>query len=326
MNADPSRDLPDISDIHLAHARIRGQVRRTPVINDPGLDEALGCRLYCKLENLQRMGAFKFRGASNAVLMLEETGEEGDVATHSSGNHGAALALAARLAGRTAHVVMPDNSSPLKIEAVRGFGGRVHLCPPTHEGRQAGLERLVREGMRAVHPYDDRDIIAGQGTAALELVQDVPSLEQIVTPLGGGGLISGTAIATGDRGVDVYGVEPEGAADTVASLERGAIVDSWRPDTIADGLRAIVGVRNFEVIRRRVRRVYTVGDDEIREMMVLFWRHLKLLIEPSSATVLAAVRAHPETFAGKKVGVIITGGNIHPADWLALTGEARPAG
>lgn len=326
MSADPTRDLPDISDIHLAHARIRAQVRRTPVINDPDLDEALGCRLYCKLENLQRMGAFKFRGASNAVLMLEEAGEPGDVATHSSGNHGAALALAARLAGRTAHVVMPENSSKLKIEAVRGFGGRVHLCPPTHEGRRAGLERLVREGMRAVHPYDDREIIAGQGTAALELLQDVPSLEQIVTPLGGGGLISGTAIATSNRGVDVYGVEPEGAADTVASLQRGAIVEDWKPDTIADGLRAIVGVRNFEVIRRQVRRVFTVSDDDIRAMMVLFWRRLKLLIEPSSATVLAAVRNHPEVFAGRKVGVIITGGNIHPADWLELAGATRPGG
>jgi len=321
MNADPERDIPDIEDIHLAHARIRGQVRRTPVINDPGLDEVLGCRLYCKLENLQHAGAFKFRGASNAVLVLEEAGEPGDVATHSSGNHGAALALAAHMAGRTAHVVMPDNSSPLKIDAVRGYGGTVHLCAPTHEGRHAGLQRLVADGLRAIHPYDDRNIIAGQGTAALELEQDVPSLEQIITPLGGGGLVSGTAIATRAWGVDVFAVEPEGAADTVASLERGRIVDSWQPDTIADGLRAIVGVRNFAVIRDHVRQVFTVSDDDIRRAMVLFWRHLKMLIEPSSATVIAAVRNHPETFAGRKVGAIITGGNIHPADWLQLTAE-----
>ena len=326
MNADPARDIPDVSDIHLAQARIRGQVRRTPVINDPGLDQALGCRLYCKLENLQRAGAFKFRGASNAVLMLDEAGQSGDVATHSSGNHGAALALAAQMAGRTAHVVMPDNSSPVKIAAVRRFGGRVHLCEPTHEGRHKGLERLVEQGMRAIHPYDDRNIIAGQGTAALELEQDVPSLEQIITPLGGGGLVSGTAIATRAWGVDVYAVEPEGAADTVASLQQGHIVDSWQPDTIADGLRAIVGVRNFAVIRDHVRQVFTVSDADIREAMALFWRHLRLLIEPSSATVLAAVRNHPETFGGRKVGAIITGGNIHPADWLELTGEtADPA-
>jgi len=325
MSADPTRDIPDISDIHLAHARIRGQVRRTPVINDPALDEALGCRLYCKLENLQRTGAFKFRGASNAVLLLEEAGESGDVATHSSGNHGAALALAASLAGRTAHVVMPENSSPLKIDAVRGYGGKVHFCTPTHEGRRAGLERLVEQGMHAVHPYDDARIIAGQGTAALELEQEVPSLEQIVTPLGGGGLVSGTAIATRHWGVDVFAVEPAGAADTVASLERGRIVDSWSPDTIADGLRAIVGVRNFGIIRQHVRAVFTVSDDDIREMMALFWHRLKMLIEPSSATVLAAVRNHPETFGGRKVGAVITGGNVHPVDWLELTG-AKPPG
>ena len=316
MNADPKQDIPDIADIHLAQARIRGQVRRTPVINDPGLDEAVGCRLYCKLENLQRMGAFKFRGASNAILLLEGAG---DVATHSSGNHGAALALAARLAGRTAHVVMPENSSPMKVAAVRDFGGQVHFCEPTHEGRHAGLEKLVARGMHPIHPYDDRAIIAGQGTAALELEQDVPSLEQVITPLGGGGLVSGTAIATRSWGVEVYAVEPEGAADTVASLERGRIVDSWQPDTIADGLRAIVGVRNFEVIRRHVRQVFTVSDDDIREMMRVFWRHTKMLIEPSSATVLAAVRNHPEVFGGRKVGALITGGNIHPADWLELT-------
>ena len=322
MNTDPERDIPDIADIHLALARIRSQVRRTPVINDPDLDETLGCRLYCKLENMQRAGAFKFRGASNAVLMLEEAGEPGDVATHSSGNHGAALALAAKMAGRTAHVVMPDNSSPIKMEAVRRFGGRVHLCEATHEGRQAGLERLVDSGIRAIHPYDDRNIIAGQGTAALELEQEVPSLEQIITPLGGGGLVSGTAIATRAWGVDVFAVEPEGAADTVASLERGGIVESWQPDTIADGLRAIVGVRNFAVIRDHVRRVFTVSDADIREAMALFWRHLRILIEPSSATVIAAVRNHPETFAGRKVGAIITGGNIHPANWLELTTDS----
>jgi threonine dehydratase len=322
MQADPLKDIPDISDIHLAHARIRAQVRATPVINDPGLDEALGCRLYCKLENLQRGGAFKFRGASNAVLLLEESGLAGDVATHSSGNHGAALALAARLAGRTAHVVMPENSSPMKIEAVRGYGGQVHFCAATQEGRQAGLDRLVGEGMHPVHPYDDARIIAGQGTAALELEQAVPSLEQIVTPLGGGGLVSGTAIATRAWGVDVYGVEPAGAADTVASLELGRVVDSWTPDTIADGLRAIVGMRNFAIIRQQVRAVLTVSDADIREMMVLFWRKLKMLIEPSSATVLAAIRNHPETFGGRKVGALITGGNIHPAGWVELTGEA----
>jgi threonine dehydratase len=296
------------------------------VINDSALDEILGCRLYCKCENLQRTGAFKFRGASNAIARLREDGRDGDVATHSSGNHGAALALAARLDGRAAHVVMPENSSRLKIAAVREYGGQIHFCAPTSEARAAELEKLVAAGMIPIHPYDNGDIIAGQGTAALELAQAVPALEQVITPIGGGGLISGTAIATRAWGVAVYGVEPEGAADTVASLQRGAIVDSVKPDTIADGLRAIVGRRNFRVIRDEVRRVLTVSDDDIRDAMMLAWHTLRLLIEPSSATVIAAVRNHRELFGGHKVGAIISGGNIDPADWLALTRGDSGAG
>lgn len=325
MATDPLLDIPDVEDIHLANARIRPFVRITPVINDPDLDLELGCKLFCKCENLQRAGAFKFRGASNAVALLGERDIPGDLATHSSGNHGAALALAASLAGRTAHVVMPDNSSAIKIEAVRGFGGRVHFCKPTHESRRAGLDKLVAEGMTAVHPYDDAAIIAGQGTAALELEHEVPQLEQVITPLGGGGLVSGTAIATHAWGVEVYAVEPEGAADTVLSLERGKIVDSYTPDTIADGLRAIVGQRNFHVIRGQVRQVLTVSDEDIRAAMMLFWQKLKMLIEPSSATVIAAVRNHPEIFGGRKVGAILSGGNIHPSDWVAMTGYELPA-
>lgn len=319
MQENNIRDIPDVSDIHLARARIEHQVRQTPVINDPGLDRVLGCKLYLKLENLQRMGAFKFRGASNAILHRAEDGHMGDVATHSSGNHGAALALAASLAGLKAHVVMPENSSRMKIDAVKGFGGTVHLCKPTHESRNAGLQELVRQGLTAIHPYDNRHIIAGQGTAALELEQEVPTLEQVITPLGGGGLISGTAIASEAWGVDVFGVEPSGAADTLTSLEQGRIVDHHSPDTVADGLRALVGVMNFHIIRHSVKRVFTVSDDDIRKMMTVFWRETKMLIEPSSATVLAAVANHPEVFGGRKVGAIITGGNIHPQDWLKLT-------
>jgi len=320
MNTGFEDQIPDIADVHLAHARIRQQVRITPVLNDPLMDETLSCKLYCKCENLQRTGAFKFRGASNAIACLAEEGIAGDVATHSSGNHGAALALAARLDGRTAHVVMPDDSSRMKIEAVRGYGGKVHFCAPTNESRATELQKLVQEGMVPVHPYDDARIIAGQGTAALELEHEVPTLEQVITPLGGGGLVSGTAIATRSWGVEVFTVEPEGAADTVASLQQGGIIDQFTPDTIADGLRAIVGVRNFKVIRDEVSRVLTVSDDDIRKAMVLFWQKLKIPIEPSSATVIAAVRNHPEIFAGKKVGAIISGGNIHPADWARLTG------
>jgi threonine dehydratase len=317
--------VPDLADVHLAHARIRSQVRITPIISDPGLDAILGCRLFCKCENLQRTGSFKFRGASNAIARLRESGITGDVATHSSGNHGAALALAARLDGRSAHVVMPENSSPIKVAAVRSYGGQVHFCAPSNEARSAALEKLVQLGMIPVHPYDDADIIAGQGTAALELEQAVPSLEQVITPVGGGGLISGTAIASQAWGASVFGVEPAGAADTVESLERDRITTSFHPDTIADGLRAIVGRRNFRLIKAHVKQVLTVSDDEIRAAMTLTWQTLKLLIEPSSATVIAAVNKHPELFEKRKVGAILSGGNIHPEDWVSLTREGDDA-
>jgi threonine dehydratase len=318
--------IPDAADIHLAQARIRPRIRQTPVIDDPGLDEILGCRLFCKCENLQRTGAFKFRGATHAIARLREDGRDGDVATHSSGNHGAALALAARLDGRAAHVVMPENSSRIKIEAVRGYGGQIHFCAPTSEARAERLEQLVQQGMIAIHPYDDADIIAGQGTAALELQQAVPSLEQVITPVGGGGLISGTAIATRAWGIAVFGVEPAGAADTVESLQRGEIVATAQPETIADGLRAIVGRRNFRVIRDHVRQVLIVDDEEIRAAMMLCWQTLRLVIEPSSATVIAAITRYPELFRGRKVGAIISGGNIHPADWCALTRSGPVSG
>jgi threonine dehydratase len=322
MNTGIEAQIPDISDVHLAHARIRQQLRITPVLSDPLLDEAMRCRLYCKCENLQRTGAFKFRGACNAIASLREDGIAGDVATHSSGNHGAALALAAHLDGRTAHVVMPEDSSRMKIEAVKKYGGQVHFCAPTNDSRAEELQKLVQAGLLPIHPYDDARIIAGQGTSALELEQEVPTLDQVITPLGGGGLVSGTAIVARDWGVDVFCVEPEGAADTVASLQQGEIIKRFTPDTIADGLRAIVGVRNFLVIRNEVSRVLTVSDNDIRDSMILFWQKLKMLIEPSAATVIAAVRNHPEIFEGKKVGAVISGGNIHPADWLTLT---RPA-
>jgi threonine dehydratase len=318
--------IPDAADIHLAHARIRSRIRLTPIINDPDLDEILGCRLFCKCENLQRTGAFKFRGASNAIARLREDGVDGDVATHSSGNHGAALALAARLDGRAAHVVMPENSSRMKIDAVRGYGGQIHFCAPTSQARAEELEKLVRQGMIPVHPYDNADIISGQGTAALELEQAIPSLDQVITPVGGGGLISGTAIATRAWGVSVFGVEPAGAADTVESLQRGEVIASAQPDTIADGLRAIVGQRNFRVIRDHVKQVLIVDDEEIRAAMIRCWQSLRLLIEPSSATVIAAIARYPELFRGRKVGAIISGGNIHPADWCALTRAGQASG
>lgn len=320
----PKPDLPDITDVHLARARIRHQVSATPVLRDPDLDAWAGCKLVVKCENLQRTGSFKFRGASNAILSLDEAREDEardaarrPVATHSSGNHGAALALAARLSGREAHVVMPEDSVPTKVAAVKRYGGTVHFCKPTNQDRDAGLEALVAQDMIPIHPYDKSEIIAGQGSCALELLGDDPRIEVIVTPVGGGGLISGCALAAAVQGVSVVGVEPEGAADTVASLKRGSRVDDWTPDTIADGLRAVVGVRNFELIRTLVSRVVTVSDDEIRAAQKIAWRMLKLVIEPSSATALAAIARYPGIFERRRVGLIISGGNVLLKDWCA---------
>lgn len=324
MPEDPKLDLPDITDVHLARARIRHQVNSTPVLRDPDLDRWAGCKLIAKCETFQRTGSFKFRGASNAVLSLDEelddpeSGEgKAAVATHSSGNHGAALALAARMSGRAAHIVMPENSVASKIEAVRGHGGTVHFCEPTQKSREAGLQALVDQGMVAIPPYDHVDIIAGQGSCALELFGEDPRIEILVVPVGGGGLISGCALAAAAHGITVVGVEPEGAADTVASLDQGARVTDWRPDTIADGLRAVVGVRNFAIISRLVSRVVMVSDQEILDAQVVAWKHLRLVIEPSSATVLAAVSRYPDMFSGRRVGVIISGGNVLLKDWLA---------
>lgn len=318
-----TEDIPDIAAIHLAQARIRNQVQASPVLSNVTLNRELGCKLFCKCEHLQRTGAFKFRGASNAILRLRESGMEGDVATHSSGNHGAALALAAQLDGRKAHVVMPENASRIKIEAVRRFGGEIHFCAATQADREAGLERLVRGGHIPIPPYDHADIIAGQGTAALELVQSHPGLEVLIAPVGGGGLIGGTAIVGHHHHMAVFAAEPAGAADTAASLARGQRVESWQPDTIADGLRALVGVRNFVIIQRHVAQVLTVSDEQIRAAMRIFWQHTRMLIEPSSAVVVAAVQKYPELFSERNVGAIITGANISPADWIGLVGDAE---
>ena len=310
--------IPVLADIEHALSRIQQYVLATPVLNDPDLDAMLGAKLFAKCENLQRTGAFKFRGASNAILRLRESGMKGDVATHSSGNHGAALALAAQLDGRVAHVVMPENASKLKVEAVRRNGGPVHFCPPTQRDREAGLATLVSAGHIPIPPYDDFDIIAGQGTAALELLHSKLQIDAFITPVGGGGLVGGTAIVGAAFSVRVYAAEPAGAADTAASFAKGERVASWQPDTIADGLRALVGVRNFAIIRDKVTSVITVQEAEIREAMRLAWRYFHLLIEPSSAVAIAAVRNSPEVFSGKRVCAILSGSNIDPREWVSL--------
>ncbi|MGD9021332.1 MAG: threonine/serine dehydratase [Lysobacterales bacterium] len=314
MNKAATDPVPTIGHIQAARRRIAGAVRATPVLSEPRANVELGCELWLKCENLQRAGAFKFRGASNAVALLAERDCNGDVATHSSGNHGAALALAASTHGRGCKVVMPDNSVKIKVDAVRRYGGEVVFCKPTPQGRADGLAKLVAGGCIPIHPYDDADIISGQGTACLELAEQCPGLDIVLTPVGGGGLISGTAIAARalSPNVAVFGAEPEGAGDTALSMERGERVTQYPVNTIADGLRALVGVLNFSIIKDNVERVLTVSEEGIVEAMAFTWRHFRMLIEPSSATVIAAVREHRGCFAGQRVGAIVSGGNLDP--------------
>jgi len=312
MNRTLAEQIPTIADILTARQRIDSDIRTTPVLSEPLLNDILGCELWLKCENLQRTGAFKFRGASNAIARLDETGRNGDVATHSSGNHGAALALAASNHSRRSWIVMPEDSIKTKIEAVRRNGGEIVFCKPTQQDRENGLAELVARGCVPIPPYDHADIICGQGTATVELAEQCEDLEIILTPVGGGGLISGSAIAARALipSVSVIGAEPEGAADTAFSLEQGKRVDQFPIDTIADGLRAIVGVLNFKIIQDNVDTVLTVSEAGITDAMALVWRHVRMLIEPSSATVIAAVMEHRDVFEGKRVGAIISGGNV----------------
>lgn len=312
MNDQSAEQIPVFAEILLAKSRIHGQIRTTPVLSDPQFNEKLGCELWLKCENLQRTGAFKFRGASNALAVLAEKGIEGDVATHSSGNHGAALALAASLQNRRSWIVMPDNSVKTKVEAVRRNGGEIVFCQPNQQDREKGLEKLMAKGCIPIPPYEHVDIICGQGTAVVELADQCPGLDIILTPVGGGGLISGSAIAARAliSNVMVIAAEPEGAADTALSLKQGKRVDRYPVDTIADGLRAIVGGLNFQIIQNTVDHVITVSDAQIIEAMAQVWQHFRMLIEPSSATVIAAIMDSPEDFSGQRVGAIISGGNV----------------
>jgi len=298
-------------DILTAAARIAPYALRTSVKSSTALNALSGASLFFKCENLQIGGAFKFRGAVNAVFALDQAAAARGVITHSSGNHGAALARAAKLRGIVAHVVVPEGAVPSKLEAMRAAGAIVHRCAPTQAAREAMTRNLIAEtGATLVHPYEDPRVMAGQGTATLELLAEVPLLEAVIAPIGGGGLIAGTAIALDPVDIPLYGVEPEGAADTLASLLAAERITHLVPDTICDGLRAVVGVPNFAIIAEHVLQVLTVSDAQCRDAQALVAEHLDMVIEPSSATVLAAVLANPALFTGKRVGLILTGGNV----------------
>jgi threonine dehydratase len=303
----------DLATIRAAHARIRPHVHRTPVLTSRSLDAAAEATLFFKCENLQKVGAFKARGACNAVFSLDDAEARRGVVTHSSGNHGAAVAWAAARRGIPAWVVMPENSAEIKKAAVQGLGATVRFCAPTLEARDTICAAVQAEtGALLVHPYDDWRVIAGQGTAALELLEQIPDLDAVITPVGGGGLLSGTAIAS--RGIKpsihVYGAEPAGANDAWRSLQSGRIVPQTDPRTIADGLRSSLGVKTFAVLSTLVDAIGTTSEEAIVQAMRLTWDKLKLIIEPSSAVPLAALLERKLPVAGQRVGIVISGGNV----------------
>ena len=301
--------LPGLDDVRAAAERLAGRAHRTPVLTCSALDAMAGASLFFKCENFQKTGAFKFRGATNAVELLAEP--ERGVATHSSGNHGAALAAAAKARGIPAHIVVPENATAVKLAAVEHYGGQVVFCEPTLEARETTLERVVAEtGAFFVPPFDHPHIIAGQGTAALELLEEVDGLDAVIAPVGGGGLVSGTGIAV--RGLrpktEVFAAEPEQADDAARSFLSGKI-EPANSNTIADGLLTSLGPLTFQAIRETVSDVITVSEAEIVAALRTAWERMKIVIEPSSAVPVAAV-LKDKRFKGKRVGVILTGGNV----------------
>jgi len=313
MSQTDSNAVPTIDEIRAAAVRIAPLARRTPVLTSSGLDQISGAHAFFKCENFQRTGSFKIRGASNAVFSLTDEQVRRGVVTHSSGNHASALACAARYRGIRADIVIPNNAPLSKRETTEAFGGIVHLCEPTMAARNAAVDALLRKtGATLVHPYDNANVIAGQGTATLEMHEVFPDLDIVIAPASGGGLLSGTAIAAKalKPGIQVFGAEPERADDTARSFRSGRVEPVIYQDTVADGLRATTCDRTLGIIRQHVTDVLTVSEEEIVATMKLMWRYLKIVIEPSAAVPFAAVLRHRELFAGRHVGVLLTGGNL----------------
>lgn len=305
--------LPDYSDVEKAHKIICKYAHRTPVLTSSAINKITGGNLFFKCENFQKVGAFKFRGATDAVFSLSPEEAQKGVATHSSGNHAAALALAAKLRRIPAHIVMPENSPEIKKKAVAGYGAKITFCKPTLQARESTLAKVVAEtGATEIHPYNNFFVIAGQGTAAKELIEDYKYFDIIITPVGGGGLLSGTAISTKHLlpGCKVIAAEPAGADDAFRSFHGKKWVPSEKPKTIADGLLTSLGERNFAIILDKVDDIVTVSEKKIVEAMRLIWERMKIIIEPSSALPLAAILENKIDIQNKKVGIILSGGNL----------------
>ena len=304
--------LPSLENITEAHRRIRSYVHRTPVMTSTQINRISGAEIFFKCENFQKVGAFKFRGAMNAVLLLKEE-EVREVITHSSGNHAAALALAAKMAGMKAYVVMPRTAPSVKINAVRDYGAEITFCEPTQKAREEATGILMEKtGARLVHPYDNFNVICGQGTAAVELLEEAGELDILIAPVGGGGLLSGTSTAAKGlkSNIKVFGAEPRNADDAYRSFTTGILHPSVSPKTIADGLLTSLSELTFTIIRKNVDNIFTVSEESIIEAMRLIWERMKIIVEPSSAVTLAVVMENPDVFRGKKTGIILSGGNV----------------
>ena len=305
--------LPDLKDIRNARSRIDGFIHRTPLLTSSAIDAIAGCRIYFKCENFQKIGAFKARGATNAVLKLSRDQGRYGVATHSSGNHAAALAMAASKSGMKAYIVMPSNAPNIKKQAVLGYGGEIIDCEPNQQSRESTLAKVVeRTGAVFIPPFNHLDVIEGQATCALEMWEEAIDYDAIIAPVGGGGLIAGTALTTFyiSPKTRVYAGEPKGADDAYRSFYANSLQPVSHPNTIADGLLTSLGALTFRVIRKHLADIFTVTEQEIVDAMRLVFERMKIVIEPSSAVPLAAVLGNPTVFANKKVGLILSGGNV----------------
>lgn len=304
--------LPDKQSITAAHKRIKPYIHRTPVMTSASLDEMAGCSLFFKCENFQKVGAFKARGAMNATLKLSPDQRAKGVATHSSGNHAQALARAAKILGIKSYIVMPRTAPEIKKRGVRGYGGEIFECEPTLEARESTLAGVVKKtGATEIHPFNNYDVMEGQATCAKELFEEVPGLDFIFAPVGGGGLLSGTALAAKyfSPATSVIAGEPAGSDDAYRSMKSGKI-EPAQSNTIADGLLTTLGDKTFPIIRENVKEIITVTDDEIISAMRLIWERLKIIVEPSCAVPFAALMKAKSKFSGKRIGIILSGGNV----------------
>ncbi len=307
---------PDIDTIRAAHTRIQRYIHRTPVLSSSFINRAVGAEIFFKCENFQKVGAFKARGAANAIFSLDNATAKQGVVTHSSGNHGAALAWAAALRGIKATVVVPENAPLPKKRAIAGYGAEIVFCAPNIAARQAAVDALIAQhGYEMIHPFDNDHVIAGQGTAALELLQDFPDLDVIIAPLGGGGLLSGTAIAAKGikPSIKVYGGEPRGADDGSRSFASGVLVTEQTPQSICDGLLTVLAPRTFKIIRNHVDGIGVASEENIVRAMRMIWEYAKIVCEPSCCPPLAAMlegTLEAKLIQGKKIGIILTGGNV----------------